>query len=203
VWNGDQAFEEQIAVRVEGGTAPDLAVFPQPGLLSQFEADLVAADANTAASVDENYTADWKGYGTVNGTFYGTPLGANVKSFVWYSPKVFADNGWAIPTTWDELLTLSDEIAEATSVAPPWCVGFESGVATGWPGPTGWKTSCFASRTLRPTTSGQVRPSRVCRSTTPRSLRCSLKLRRSSRTLTTSATSPPSLRPPSLRVVRV
>ena len=28
VWNGDQAFEEQIAVRVEGGTAPDLAVFP-------------------------------------------------------------------------------------------------------------------------------------------------------------------------------
>jgi ABC-type sugar transport system, periplasmic component len=110
VWNGDQAFEEQIAVRVEGGTAPDLAVFPQPGLLSQFEADLVAADDKTAASVDENYTADWKGYGTVNDTFYGTPLGANVKSLEWYSPKVFADNGWAIPETWDELLTLSDEI---------------------------------------------------------------------------------------------
>ncbi len=137
VWNGDQAFEEQIAVRVEGGTAPDLAVFPQPGLLSQFEADLVPAEANTAASVDENYTADWKGYGTVNGTFYGTPLGANVKSFVWYSPKVFADNGWAIPSTWDELLTLSDEIAGGDFAGTAWCVGFESGVATGWPG-TDW-----------------------------------------------------------------
>jgi len=36
-WNGDQAFEEQIAVRVAGGTAPDLAIFPQPGLLASFQ----------------------------------------------------------------------------------------------------------------------------------------------------------------------
>jgi len=42
-WNGDQAFEEQIAVRVEGGTAPDLAIFPQPGLLAAFADDLVPA----------------------------------------------------------------------------------------------------------------------------------------------------------------
>jgi alpha-glucoside transport system substrate-binding protein len=132
VWNGDQAFEEQIAVRVEGGTAPDLAIFPQPGLLKNFQADLVAADDATSASVDENYTADWKAYGTVDGTFYGTPLGANVKSFVWYSPKVFADNGWAIPTTWDELLALSDEIVASDFDGTAWCVGIESGAATGW-----------------------------------------------------------------------
>ena len=137
VWNGDQSFEEQIAVRVEGGTAPDLAIFPQPGLLKSFEADLVPANDNTSASVDENYTADWKNYGTVNGTFFGTPLGANVKSFVWYSPKVFADNGWDIPTTWDELLALSDEIVASDFDGTAWCVGFESGVATGWAG-TDW-----------------------------------------------------------------
>ena len=137
VWNGDQSFEEQIAVRVEGGTAPDLAIFPQPGLLKSFEADLVPANDATSASVDANYTADWKAYGTVNGTFFGTPLGANVKSFVWYSPKVFADNGWAIPTTWDELLTLSDEIVASDFDGTAWCVGFESGVATGWAG-TDW-----------------------------------------------------------------
>ena len=137
VWNGDQSFEEQIAVRVEGGTAPDLAIFPQPGLLKSFEADLVPANDATSASVDENYTADWKNYGTVNGVFYGTPLGANVKSFVWYSPKVFADNGWDIPTTWDELLALSDEIVASDFDGTAWCVGFESGVATGWAG-TDW-----------------------------------------------------------------
>ena len=137
VWNGDQAFEEQIAVRVEGGTAPDLAIFPQPGLLANFAADLVPASERISASVDENYTADWKNYGTVDGTFYGTPLGANVKSFVWYSPKVFADNGWEIPTTWQDLLDLSDTIAASDFAGTAWCAGFESGVATGWPG-TDW-----------------------------------------------------------------
>jgi alpha-glucoside transport system substrate-binding protein len=131
-WNGSQEFEAQLPVRVEGGTAPDLAIFPQPGLLKKMAAtgEMVAASDALAASVDENYTADWKNYGTVDGTFYAAPLGANVKSFVWYSPKTFADNGWDIPTTWAELLTLSDEIAKTD--VQPWCVGFGSGTATGW-----------------------------------------------------------------------
>jgi alpha-glucoside transport system substrate-binding protein len=136
-WNGSQEFEAQLPVRVEGGTAPDLAVFPQPGLLKKMveTGKMVAASDALAASVDANYTPDWKNYGTVDGTFYAAPLGANVKSFVWYSPKTFADNGWEIPTTWAELLTLSDTIAE--SDVQPWCVGFGSGEATGWVG-TDW-----------------------------------------------------------------
>jgi alpha-glucoside transport system substrate-binding protein len=136
-WNGSQEFEAQLPVRVEGGTAPDLAIFPQPGLLKKMveTGEMVAASAALAASVDANYTPDWKNYGTVDGTFYAAPLGANVKSFVWYSPKTFADNGWDIPTTWAELLTLSDTIAETD--VQPWCVGFGSGDATGWVG-TDW-----------------------------------------------------------------
>jgi len=136
-WNGSQEFEAQLPVRVEGGTAPDLAVFPQPGLLKKMveTGKMVPASDALAASVDANYTPDWKNYGTVDGTFYAAPLGANVKSFVWYSPKTFADNGWEIPTTWAELLTLSDTIAE--SDVQPWCVGFGSGEATGWVG-TDW-----------------------------------------------------------------
>jgi alpha-glucoside transport system substrate-binding protein len=135
-WNGSQEFEAQIAVRVEGGNAPDLAIFPQPGLLAAFDGSLQPATTELEASVDANYTPDWKLYGTVGGTFYAAPLGANVKSFVWYSPKTFADNGWAIPTTWTELLALSEQIASEGNVQP-WCVGFESGGATGWAG-TDW-----------------------------------------------------------------
>lgn len=138
VWNGSQEFEAQLPVRVAGGTAPDLAVFPQPGLLAAMVAtgEMVAADAKVETSVDENYAPDWKNYGTVDGAFYAPPLGANVKSFVWYSPKTFADNDWAIPTTWAELLSLSDQIAAEGNVQP-WCVGFGSGEATGWVG-TDW-----------------------------------------------------------------
>ena len=60
-----------------------------------------------------------------------------MKSLVWYSPKMFADNGWEIPTTWAELKTLTDTIAKSGVVDKPWCAGFGSGDATGWPG-TDW-----------------------------------------------------------------
>ena len=33
-----------------------------------------------------------------------------MKSFVWYSPKEFKDNGYKVPTTLDELKTLSDKM---------------------------------------------------------------------------------------------
>ena len=50
---------------------------------------------------------------------------------MWYSPKAFADKGYKIPTTLEELTTLSDKIV--TDGGTPWCLGIESGVATGWP----------------------------------------------------------------------
>ncbi|MEU8187340.1 ABC transporter substrate-binding protein [Micromonospora carbonacea] len=134
---GSGEFEAQLGVRVDGGNAPDLAFIPQPGLLKRFAdaGKLKAASADTKAMAEENYSADWLKYSTVNGQFYGAPLGSNVKSFVWYSPKTFKEKGWAVPTTWDELIALSDKIA--ADGTKPWCAGIESGDATGWPA-TDW-----------------------------------------------------------------
>ncbi|MGK5675167.1 ABC transporter substrate-binding protein [Micromonospora sp. URMC 106] len=134
---GSGEFEAQLGVRVDGGNAPDLAFIPQPGLLKRFadSGKLKPAGAETKKTAEENYPADWLKYSTVNGQFYGAPLGSNVKSFVWYSPKTFKEKGWTVPTTWDELISLSDKIA--ASGTKPWCVGIESGDATGWPA-TDW-----------------------------------------------------------------
>lgn len=134
---GSGEFEAQLGVRVDGGNAPDLAFIPQPGLLKRFvdQGKLKAAGADTKAMAEQNYPADWLKYSTVNGTFYGAPLGSNVKSFVWYSPKTFKEKGWTVPTSWDDLIKLSDTIA-ATGTKP-WCAGIESGDATGWPA-TDW-----------------------------------------------------------------
>lgn len=52
------------------------------------------------------------------------------KSLVWYSPKSFGAAGYGVPTSWDELMALTEKIA-ATGT-PPWCIGMESGEATGW-----------------------------------------------------------------------
>lgn len=132
VYEGSDQFEAQLPTRIAGGNAPDIAFIPQPGLLQTLveRGGPVAAPAATVANVDEYWNPAWKAYGTIDGTFYAAPLGSNMKSFVWYSPSVFADNGYAVPTTWDEMFTLTDQMV-ADGITP-WCGGIESGGATGW-----------------------------------------------------------------------
>lgn len=142
-YEGSKEFEAQLLVKLESNNAPDIAYIPQPGLLAtiveKYPDRIVEASAGTVENVDEYYSPSWKGYGTVDGKFYAAPLGANVKSFVWYSPSVFADNGYEVPTTWDELIALSDTIVEdhGADGIKPWCAGIGSGDATGWPA-TDW-----------------------------------------------------------------
>jgi alpha-glucoside transport system substrate-binding protein len=132
-YEGDKSFETQILVRAKADHPPDLAIIPQPGLLKQLVATgrAVPAPAGTAANVDEFWSKDWKAYGTVSGKFYAAPLGASVKSLVWYSPKEFQDRGYQVPTTLDELKALSDKMV--ADGKKPWCAGISSGDATGWP----------------------------------------------------------------------
>jgi len=138
-YNGSKQFEAQLPVRVQAGDSPDLAFFPQPGLLQRMVAtgQMVAAPDAVTQNVDENWTPAWKEYGTVDGTFYAAPLGANVKSFVWYSPTAFTEAGYEVPTTWDEMIALSDQMVADNPDVKPWCAGIGSDAATGWPA-TDW-----------------------------------------------------------------
>jgi alpha-glucoside transport system substrate-binding protein len=138
VYEGSKEFEAQLVVRIQSGNPPDIAYIPQPGLLQTLVRDtgaVVEAPEPVVANVDEYFSEEWKGYGTVDGTFYAAPLGANVKSFVWYSPAAFEDAGYEVPETWDDMIALSDQIVEDGGV--PWCAGIGSGDATGWPA-TDW-----------------------------------------------------------------
>ena len=51
---------------------------------------------------------------------------------VWYDPKSFQAKGYKTQTTWDGLTTLTQQIASGGTT--PWCIGLESGSASGWPG---------------------------------------------------------------------
>ena len=130
---GDKAFETQVLVRAKAGNPPDIAYVPQPGLLNQLVATGAAVEApqTVVDNIDEFWGEDWKGYATVDGKVYAAPLGANVKSLVWYSPTEFADSGYEVPTTLDELMALSEKMVEDGKI--PWCAGIGSGEATGWP----------------------------------------------------------------------
>ncbi len=137
-YESSKEFESQIGIRAQGGNPPDVAIFPQPGLLADLASGgyLQAAPEGVQKNVEQYWSDDWAAYGTVDGTLYGAPLMASVKGFVWYQPAKFAEWGVEVPKTWDELLTLTKTIQEKTGAAP-WCAGFGSGDATGWPG-TDW-----------------------------------------------------------------
>ncbi|XVV17100.1 ABC transporter substrate-binding protein [Actinoplanes sp. CA-131856] len=147
-YEGDKSFETQILVRAKAGNPPDLAIVPQPGLVKQLVATGKAkeAPAETAANVDKFWDKAWKAYTTIDGKFYGAPLGASVKSLVWYSPAEFKDSGYTVPTTLAELQTLTDKMV--TDGKKPWCAGISSGDATGWP-ITDWMED-FMLRTAGP-----------------------------------------------------
>ncbi|MEV4511235.1 ABC transporter substrate-binding protein [Dactylosporangium sp. NPDC049525] len=132
-FQGEKEFDTQVQVRIKGGNPPDLAIFAQPGLVKQLveTGKAVQAPDTVVANVKKFWSESWQGYVTVNGKVYGAPLGANVKSFVWYSPKEFKAKGYEVPKTLDELKALSEKIAAAGQ--KPWCVGIGSGDATGWP----------------------------------------------------------------------
>ena len=137
-YESSKEFEAQISIRAQGGKAPDLAIFPQPGLLADLASrDFVQPAPKAVADNAKKYwSEDWAAYATTGGTLYGAPLMASVKGYIWYSPKQFKDWGVEVPTTWDELLAVTKTIQEKTGKAP-WCAGFGSDAASGWPG-TDW-----------------------------------------------------------------
>ncbi|MFC5502778.1 ABC transporter substrate-binding protein [Lysinimonas soli] len=137
-YTGDKSFEGNIVTKVNGGSAPDIAIVPQPGLLKTLvgTGQVVAPDQTVTDNVGKYWSKDWKAYGTIDGKFYAAPMLANVKGYIWYSPAKFKEWGVSIPKTWDELLTLTKTIQAKTGAAP-WCAGFSSGDASGWPG-TDW-----------------------------------------------------------------
>ncbi|WP_424446069.1 ABC transporter substrate-binding protein [Microbacterium sp. CH-015] len=137
-YTGDKGFEGNIVTKVTGGDAPDIAIVPQPGLLKTLveTGEVKAAPQSVEDNVDANWSPDWKKYGTFDDTFYAAPMLANIKGYVWYQPAKFKEWGVEVPKTWDDLIALTKTIQEKTGAAP-WCAGFESGDASGWPG-TDW-----------------------------------------------------------------
>ena len=141
---GSDSFEQQIMVDAEAGSAPNVAVFPQPGLASDMAARgfLTPLKDGTADWVRDNYAAgqSWVDLGTYSGAdgsdnLYGFFYKVDVKSLVWYSPENFEDAGYDVPTTMEELRELTDQIVADGET--PWCIGLGSGGATGWPA-TDW-----------------------------------------------------------------
>ena len=138
-YEGSKEFEATIAIRVEGGDAPDIADFPQPGLLNTVVQTGKVIDLTNVINQDwlkKNYNQSWLDMSMMtdpNGKQIMAGIWARVngKSLVWYPKAEFDKAGYKVPTTWEEMMALTQQIADDGDAA--WCVGIESGAATGWP----------------------------------------------------------------------
>jgi len=143
-YTGSDSFEQQIMIDAEAGSAPNIAVFPQPGLAAGMakRGFLAPLGDETASWISENYAAgqSWVDLATFEDeageeNLFGFFFKVDVKSLVWYSPENFEDAGYEVPTSMEDLKALTDQIVAEGET--PWCIGLGSGGATGWPA-TDW-----------------------------------------------------------------
>ncbi|MGB6059815.1 MAG: extracellular solute-binding protein [Microthrixaceae bacterium] len=122
-----------VGGRIEGGSPPDIAVLPQPGLLKEFaqKGDLKSIEEAAGSTVDENYDKTWRDLGTVDGTLYGVWFKASNKSTFWYDIKALDDAGVKPPEDWKSLIDDSQTLLDS-GITPISVAGADGWTLTDW-----------------------------------------------------------------------
>jgi alpha-glucoside transport system substrate-binding protein len=133
---GSPSFEEQALTRVEGGNPPEIMLIPQPGLIKTFfeRGAALPLDFLDREQIESDYVPGVLQAGIIDDQLVGLPIRLSAKSLVWYNKTAFEENGYEVPTTWEDMLTLTEQINTDLSDegTGAWCVGIEDSTATGW-----------------------------------------------------------------------
>ncbi|HEY5638791.1 MAG TPA: extracellular solute-binding protein [Dehalococcoidia bacterium] len=135
-YTGTRDDVELVRTRVEGNNPPDVYFPASLGFFKELQAagdltpfsecanlDMAALEAAYGASLDDF---------TVDGEVYGFLFKSGMKGTIWYNPKAFAANNYEVPETFDELITLSDQMVADGNT--PWSVAEFANGGTGFPG---------------------------------------------------------------------
>ena len=134
-YEGTRDINAVLTTRVQAGNPPELAGLPGPGQMAEFAkaGKLVSLDNILDMSqMRSQYSEDWIKLGQVDGKSVGIFIKAALKGLVWYDPKNFQAKSYAVPKTWTDMQTLANQIKSGGTT--PYCIGLESGAASGWPG---------------------------------------------------------------------
>ncbi|MEV7972584.1 extracellular solute-binding protein [Cellulomonas sp. NPDC089187] len=126
-----------LSTRVQGGNPPDLTSNPSIGQMQSLMAsgDLVPLDDMLDMdTIREQYNEGLLDLASdEDGQLYGLFTTAALKGLIYYNPETY--DGPTEPATWSELTDWTQERADSGTT--PWCIGLESGAASGWPA-TDW-----------------------------------------------------------------
>jgi alpha-glucoside transport system substrate-binding protein len=122
-----------LQTRVAGGNPPDVVSNPSAGQIKQLGAEgkLIPLDSIVdMTAVKADYPAGLVDLVSANGKLYGLFYNTAVQGLVWYNPTTY--QGPKTPASWQEISDWTTKTAAGGTT--PWCIGLESGPASGWPG---------------------------------------------------------------------
>ncbi len=122
----EEAYKTKFKAYAMNGMPDVVSIWGQPSFLDE------VLDAGVLAELNE---ADYKDYKFISGSLegfkkdgklYGLPRNTDVQ-VIYYNQKMFEDNGWKVPSTYDELLKLVADI-KGKGITP---IAMDGG--DGWP----------------------------------------------------------------------
>jgi alpha-glucoside transport system substrate-binding protein len=122
-----------LQTRVDGGNPPDVATNPGVGQMLDLARDGTLVDLGAFLGADtlaSEYDEALLGGVTVDGQLIGIYTAVNLEGLIWYNPATY--EGPTDPASFDELQQWAKGVADSGTT--PWCIGLESGAASGWPG---------------------------------------------------------------------
>jgi len=134
-YTGTRELNTVLTTGVASGVLPDMAGLPGPGQMNEWADSLVdLGGVLDVATYKSETAAPLVDLGSVNGKLVGVFIKTTVKGLIWYNPKT-VDFATTAPATWDALQAAIT--ANKAKAKAPWCLGVESGAASGWAG-TDW-----------------------------------------------------------------
>ncbi|MDD2968840.1 MAG: extracellular solute-binding protein [Lachnospiraceae bacterium] len=109
----DEAYKTKFKAYASGSDMPDLVnAWGQPSFLNEIIDAGLLAELNMDDYADYGFISGSLDGFSKEGKLYGLARNTDVMGF-YYNKALFESNGWTIPTTYDELLTLAGKIQEA------------------------------------------------------------------------------------------
>jgi alpha-glucoside transport system substrate-binding protein len=137
-YTGTRDINAVLSTGIQSGLLPDLAGLPGPGQMAEYyKAGALKAldDVLDTATYKSETSPGLVALGTLEDKITGIFIKADIKGLFWYNKDVYKAGD---PTTYDDLLAKGKQTATTIGGdAKTFCVGLESGAATGWPA-TDW-----------------------------------------------------------------
>ena len=131
----EEAYKTKFKAYAMDGMPDVVSIWGQPSFLDEVLDAGVLAELNEADYADYGFIAGSLEGFKKDGKLYGLPRNTDIQ-IIYYNQKMFDDNGWSVPATYDELMAVCADI-KAAGITP---IAMDGG--------DGWPMACFLTDIL-------------------------------------------------------